>query len=212
MKGDVSLVPKDKVPADSRAAEGHVVIRRVIEQIPVDVRRELDVLRKGVPPSEDLWKRLMATLGPAIAQAFSVREDEVAILLVRDQGVMLGFAYPFTFYGDQKNLFPVNASSIAGEALRTMKGRIDNHVSQIQHLDIYERINQRVQRPLKIQKMISAPLLTPQGEAVGVIQVSRKGKSLEEAGPNFTPRDLSNLTELSNWLAPRILGVIPPDR
>lgn len=212
MKGDVSLVPNDKVPADSKAAEGHVVIRRVIEQIPVDVRRELDVLRKGVPPSEDLWKRLMATLGPAIAQAFSVREDEVAILLVRDQGLMLGFAYPFTFYGDQKNLFPVNASSIAGEVLRTRKGRIDNHVSQIQHLDIYERINQRGQRPLKIQKMISAPLLTPQGEAVGVIQVSRKGKSLEEAGPNFTLRDLSNLTELSNWLAPRILGVIPPDR
>jgi hypothetical protein len=205
-------MPKDKAPSDSRAAGGHIVIRRVIEQIPVDVRRELDVLQKGVPPSEDLWKRFMASLGPAIARVFSVREDEVAILLVKDQGLMLGFAYPFTFYGDQKNFFPVNASSIAGEALRTRKGRIDNHVPQIQHLDIYERINQKVQGSLKIQKMISAPLLTPHGEAVGVIQVSRKGKSLEEAGPNFTPNDLSALTELSSWLAPRILGVIPPDR
>jgi len=207
----MSLAPEEKAPSDVKAAERRALIRRVIEQIPVDVRRELDVLRKGGPPSANLLKRLMASLGPAIAQAFSVREDEVAILLVRDQGLTLGFAYPFTFYGDQKNLFPVNASSIAGEALRARKGRIDNHVSQIQHLDIYERINLRAQRPLKIQKMISAPLLTPPGEPIGVIQVSRKGKSLEEAGPNFTPHDLCSLTELSNWLAPHILGVIPPN-
>jgi hypothetical protein len=153
----------------------------------------------------------MASLGPAIAQAFSVREDEVAILLVRDRGLMLGFAYPFTFYGDQKNLFPVSAPSIAGEVLRARKARIDNHVSQIQHLDIYERISLKAQRPLKIQKMISAPLLTPGGEPIGVIQVSRKGKSLEETGSNFTAHDLCNLTELSNWLAPHILEAIPPD-
>ena len=105
----------------------------------------------------------------------------------------------------------VSASSIAGEVLRAGKGRIDNQVSQIQHLDIYERIGVKAQRPRKIQRMISAPLLTPGREPIGVIQVSRKGKSLEEAGPNFTPHDLHSLTELSNWLAPHILGVIPPD-
>ncbi|MGH7422751.1 MAG: hypothetical protein ACREJ1_03630, partial [Candidatus Methylomirabilales bacterium] len=108
----MSFAPEEKAPSDGKAAEGRALIRRVIEQIPVDVRRELDVLRKGGPPSADLLKRLMASLGPAIAQALSVREDEVAILLVRDHGLMLGFAYPFTFYGDQKNLFPVSASSI----------------------------------------------------------------------------------------------------
>jgi hypothetical protein len=187
------------------------LIGRVIEQIPIDIRRELEAVRKGGPPSADLLKRLMTSLGPAIAQGFSVREDEVAILLVRDQGLMLGFAYPFTFFGDQKNLFPVSAPSIAGEVLRARKGRIDNQVSQIQHLDIYERISLRAQRPLKIQKMISAPLLTPDGKPVGVIQVSRKAKSPEEAGSHFTPHDLSNLTELSNWLAPHVLEVIPPD-
>ncbi len=207
----MSLAPEEKAPSDGKAAEQRALIRRVIEQISVDVRRELDVLRKGGPPSADLFKRLMASLGPAIAQAFSVREDEVAILLVRDQGLMLGFAYPFTFYGDQKNRFPLSASSIAGEVLRARKGRIDNHVSQIQHLDIYERINLKAHRPLKIQKMVSAPLLTPAGEPIGVIQVSRKGKSPEEAGSNFTPHDLRSLAELSNWLAPHILGVIPPD-
>jgi hypothetical protein len=206
----MSLRPQEKAPSDAKAAE-RAVIGRVIEQIPIDIRRELEAVRKGGPPSADLLKRLMASLGPAIAQVFSVREDEVAILLVRDQGLMLGFAYPFNFYGDQKNLFPVSAPSIAGEALRAGKGRIDNNVSQIQHLDIYERINVKAQRPVKIQKMVSAPLLTPASRPVGVIQVSRKARSPEAAGSNFTPHDLCNLTELSNWLAPHILELLPPD-
>jgi hypothetical protein len=69
----------------------------------------------------------------------------------------------------------------------------------------------KAQRPVKIQKMVSAPLLTPASRPVGVIQVSRKARSPEAAGSNFTPHDLCNLTELSNWLAPHILELLPPD-
>ncbi|MFQ5848535.1 MAG: GAF domain-containing protein [Candidatus Methylomirabilales bacterium] len=207
----MDLIPEENVSPLPMTAEPGTFIRRVVDRIPVQVWREVERAQAGVSPSPELFKRLMNTLGPSIAQAFSVREHEVAILLVKDQGLLLGFAYPFTFYADRKNLFPVGGPSIAGDVFRTRTGRIDNNLAQIGHLEIYERINVKAQGPLKIQKMISAPLLLPDGQPLGVIQVSRKATFLGEAGPHFTPADLGRLTDLCAWLAPVIRSMIPPD-
>ena len=43
-----------------------------------------------------------------------------------------------------------------------------------------------------IQKIISAPILS-EGKVIGVIQISRKGSSAVEAGPDFTPDDLGKV-------------------
>jgi len=210
VRGRVNRRPEEDSPARKSSEQG-TLLKSVIERVPVEVRQELEALHKAGAPSVELFRRLMASLGPAIAQAFSVREDEVAILLVRDQGHMLGFAYPWGYYADKKNLFPVSAPSIAGEVVRTSKGRIDNNASQVQHLDIYERIGAKAKGAVKIQKMISAPLLSRDGQPLGAIQVSRKAKSLPEAGPHFTPADLANLAGLCTRLAPLIQKAIPLD-
>ena len=44
-----------------------------------------------------------------------------------------------------------------------------------------------------IQKLMSAPVLTSNGEVIGVIQVSRKAPRPDAAGPDFTTEDLRKL-------------------
>jgi AcrR family transcriptional regulator len=206
----VSRRPGEESP-DRRGTEQRALLQSVIERIPAELRRELEQAETAGPPSPDVFRRLMASLGAAIAHAFAVREDEVAILLVRDQGHMLGFAYPWAFFADKKNLFPVTAPSIAGQVLRSKRGRVDNNVSRIQHLDIYERVAAKGSASSTIQKMISAPMVAADGTPLGVIQISRKAKSPQEAGPNFAEQDLLKLTALGRWLAPLVQKVLPPD-
>jgi len=51
-----------------------------------------------------------------------------------------------------------------------------------------------------IQKIMSVPLLVD-GKVVGVVQVSRKGKSPTTAGADFTIRDLTSLVTTAGVLA-----------
>lgn len=194
-----------------KTRERRMLIRSIIDRLPTRIRWELDVFEKLALPLEDLFERLTDRLAVSIAQAFSVEEDEVAILLLRGRRRMLRFAYPLVHYAERTNMFPVAATSIAGDVLRAGRGRIDNDVPHIEHLDVYERIRVRENRPLEIQKMVSTPLLIPRGQVLGVMQISRKGRSPREAGPNFSPVDLLKLNDLSRWLSLKIYRVIPAD-
>jgi hypothetical protein len=52
-----------------------------------------------------------------------------------------------------------------------------------------------------IQKIMSSPIL--QGnKSLGVVQVSRKGKSPTDAGPDFTALQMRNLKSIADALAP----------
>ena len=205
------LVWKEGCSLKQKARERRMLIRSIIDRLPARIRWELDVFEKLALPFEDLFVRLTDRLAVSIAQAFSVEEDEVAILLLRGRRRMLRFAYPLVHYVERTNMFPVAATSIAGDVLRARRGRVDNDVPHIEHLDVYERIRVKENRPLEIQKMVSTPLLIPQGQPLGVMQVSRKGRSSLEAGPNFSPVDLLKLNDLSRWLALQIYRVIPTD-
>jgi hypothetical protein len=48
---------------------------------------------------------------------------------------------------------------------------------------------------------MSAPI-SADGKVVGVIQVSRKGKSISTVGSDFTPKELNDLVALGNKLGP----------
>ncbi|MFQ5882560.1 MAG: hypothetical protein ACE5I9_08835 [Candidatus Methylomirabilales bacterium] len=207
----MDLLSEEMLSPDLRTSERQDLIRSVADRISPGIWQELDLLQEEAQPPADLFEWLMDSLGFSVAQAFSVQDDEVAILLLKDRGLMLRFAYPLQLYADKTNVFPVSTPSIAREVLLARKGRIDNDVPEVTHLNIYERIRVKENGPLQIQKMISAPLLLPGGEALGVMQVSRKGESPEEAAPDFSPFDLLKLNDLSQWVAPYIHRVIPPD-
>ena len=51
-----------------------------------------------------------------------------------------------------------------------------------------------------IQKLMSAPVLTADGEVIGVIQVSRKAPRPDAAGPDFTAEDLRTLETVGRLL------------
>ncbi|MFQ5846066.1 MAG: hypothetical protein ACE5IQ_00155 [Candidatus Methylomirabilales bacterium] len=211
MKRDVDPRRAGKVSLGGRTVQRRLLLRRVAGQVPLRIRWELEIFQKmGVAPP-DLFERLTDNLALAVARAFSVQEDEVAILLLRQHRLMLRFAYPFILYAEKINTFPVSATSIAGKVLQAGRGRIDNDLPRIKHLDVYERIRIKEDRPLEIQKMVSAPLLIPWGQALGVMQVSRKGRSSKDAGPNFSTFDLVKLNDLSRWLSPYIRRVVPAD-
>lgn len=186
--------------------------RRVADRAPKDLFKELEVLSKlaGTPQGEKAFRQVMVNAAYAIASMFAVGEEEVAILLLKGDGAFLRFAYPIRHYEGQTNFFPITAPGIATDVLRTRKGRIDNDLSQVRHQSIYERIPVTERKTRDIQKMLTVPLLLPDGKATGVVEVSKKGASSEEAGKNFAPEDLTRLTQLCTRMAPYFVKLLPP--
>ena len=62
-----------------------------------------------------------------------------------------------------------------------------NNVPMVKHVAFFESVKLK-EKAVPIQKMITVPILHG-GEAVGVAQISRKGETPREAGPDFTPSD-----------------------
>jgi hypothetical protein len=69
----------------------------------------------------------------------------------------------------------------------------------VKHVAFFESVKIR-DRVLPIQKMVTVPILH-QGEAVGVAQISRKGDTPVEAGPDFTSNDVRRAQELFESVA-----------
>jgi len=145
-----------------------------------------------------------------IAKMFSVKEDEVAIMRLDKQ--MLSFIYPAKLA--TVGSIPANTStSLAGRTATTKRAEILNNFAQSKHASVFEAVElggkPKVagQHPSSdeklahvIQKMMSVPVMGPAG-VVGVVQVSRKGKSAPDAGADFTPPDLQKLVTVAASLA-----------
>jgi GAF domain-containing protein len=78
-------------------------------------------------------------------------------------------------------------------------GDVINNVPMVKHVSFFESIKLR-DKPSPIQKMISMPLVV-HGHAIGVAQISRKGETAREAGPDFTPADLRYAQEILDSVA-----------
>lgn len=145
-----------------------------------------------------------------IAKAFGVKEDEVGILRLERQ--MLSFIFPGKLAA--VGSIPVNTStSLAARTANTKRAEIINNFAQSKHASVFEAVelagkpkvvgqhpNPEEKLAHVIQKMMSAPVLGPAG-VLGVIEVSRKGKSAPEAGPDFAPADLQKLVTIAASLA-----------
>ena len=133
-----------------------------------------------------------------LARAFRVKTDEVAILALTGQGRSLRFIVPEKL----RNVGTIPMSSMHSVAVRTARenrAEILNNFNTTRHLSVFEGV------PLgrsgeSIQKMMSVPVTSGQ-DIVGVVQISRKGLSPEDAGPDFTPKELRELKYLSGVLS-----------
>lgn len=131
----------------------------------------------------------------ALAKLFAVRSSEVALL--RLEKGLLKFVLPEQL--KTAGSIPVSSSSaVAAHTASTKKTELFNSFTKVQHARVFETVklpseSEDQTEQASIQKLMSAPVLSPQSRVLGVIQVCRKAFDASSAGPDFTAEDLQQL-------------------
>jgi GAF domain-containing protein len=170
------------------------------------VAKNVEEMRKaGGWPTDEAWNRLAAQ----IAMAFNAKKEEVAILRLSADGRMLSFLFP-TKLAKIGAIPLTTAHSLAAKNIRDRRGEIVNNFSVYKHPTVFESVDLSEQeKAAPIQKIVSVPMIT-EGKVVGVMQVSRKGRAGEPIGPDFTPRDLAELSTAGTILGKYIAALPAP--
>lgn len=166
---------------------------------------------KGTPDEALLFEKTNEAVADFVIKNTGVQEDCVAILILKDAGKILRFAYPLELYKGQSNSFPISRSNIAGQVVLSERGNIENNLTRVPHFGIYEKAKVKGKAPRAIQKMVTAPLITPDKNILGVIQISKRGETLQEAGPDFAPADLGKLNQICQIAAPFLKKALPQE-
>lgn len=164
--------------------------------------------RDRVPDRRELLLDMGDRIVKTVAQRFACKQDEVAILLLTSDGKHLRFIAPRRF-GDLGSIPVTKRDSIAVGVLARRTGEVINNVPMVRHVTFFESIKLR-DKVVPIQKMVSAPILL-KGHPIGVAQVSRKGDSPRDAGPDFTAADLRAVQEVFDGVAPYLNAARPPN-
>ena len=148
----------------------------------------------GLDPRDTSPKSLCA----CVAQIFRVSETEIALLKL--SGRLLHFLHPAEL--QTAGAIPLASSSVAARTARTQQAERFNNFAKVEHFSVFELVKLGDSRPGEqvIQKLMSAPILAPSGEVLGVIQVSRKASRSAAAGPDFTPDDLRALEKVGRYV------------
>jgi hypothetical protein len=168
------------------------------------VVRNVEEMRKaGGWPSAEALNRLAAQ----VALAFKAKKDEVAILRVSPDTKMISFLFPIKL--SKIGAIPLTAThSLAAKNIRDKRGEIVNNFSVYKHPTVFEAVDlSEEEKATPVQKIISAPMIVD-GNVVGVIQVSRKAKPGEPAGPDFTSKDMTELAAVGVILG-KYLATLP---
>jgi len=136
-------------------------------------------------------------LAQMLAKSFNVTAEEVALLKLN--GKLLGFVYPEKL--KQVGSIPLNTTtSVAARTAVTKRSEALNNFTATKHASVFEAVNLNKTKPKIIQKLMSVPVIGAEG-VVGVIQISRKGTTPQDAGPDFTNTDVQKLLGFANQLA-----------
>ena len=164
--------------------------------------------KADVANPRDLFLDMAERVVKTVVGTFGCKADEVAILMVTSDNKHLRFAAPRKF-ADLGTIPVTKRDSIAVNILGRKSGEAMNNVPMVKHVAFFESVKLR-DRPVPIQKMITVPILD-KDEPIGVAQISRKGESPAEAGPDFTAGDLKKAQELFEEVGP-YLAATRPDR
>lgn len=162
------------------------------EKLVADLTKVVDELVKS---GEPVTIPTLDKLGQQIAKSFAVKSDEVAFLALIFNDRFLKFVVPAKL----QNIGTIPVTSTTALAARTARDKrpeVINNFAIAKHSTVFEAVPLGEQRGDPIQKIMSAPI-TVDNKVIGVIQVSKKGKTLATAGPDFTPKDLGELVSVS---------------
>ncbi len=162
--------------------------------------------RDRVPDRRELLLDMGDRIVKAVSQRFSCKQDEVAVLLLTADAKHLRFVAPRRL-ADLGSIPLTKRDAIAVGVLARRTGEVNNNVPMVKHVSFFETIKLR-DRIVPIQKMVTAPIML-KGHPIGVAQVSRKGESPREAGPDFTTADLRATQEMFDTIAPYLWAARP---
>src|SRR5712664_17884 len=142
----------------------------------------------------DASKVSLPSVAEKIAKNLGVRNEEVAIMAVSTRWRHLHFLVPEAL--KKVGFVPLSSNSaLAARTARDSRPEIENNFPAARHATVFEGVKINSETPESIQKMLSAPILS-EGKVIGVIQISRKGPSAANAGPDFTAADLGKILAL----------------
>jgi hypothetical protein len=142
----------------------------------------------------------------AVCNQFGNKADEVAILMATNDRKHLRFAAPRKF-ADLGTIPVTKRDSIAVTIFNRGTGEAINNVPMVKHVAFFESVKIR-DRVSPIQKMVTVPIVHD-SQVVGVAQISRKGETPSEAGPDFTSADVARAEDLFHAVAPYLVQVRP---
>ena len=151
---------------------------------------------------------VLGALASAVSKALALRPDELAILILTRDRTLLEFVYPFELAEGGANRFPLSVRSLAGRVAQTARSVLTNAAHDMPHLDFYERIRIKEEKPRKIQKLLAVGVKGSDGKVQAVIEVSRRGDALVKAGPDFRPEDQQCLERLAAIAAPALAAAL----
>ena len=186
--------PPQRIGYNSRRL-GHHRGAALSERLVTELGRIVDALQKRASPvdSENL-----ARVGEQVAKAFSVKPDEVAILALIEQNKVLKFLIPEKLQAI--GTIPMTSTTaLAARTAREKRPELVNNFTAARHASVFEGVPLGRRHGELIHKIMSAPV-TVENKVVGVVQISRKGRSATDAGPDFTQKDLRDLVSLTDVL------------
>ncbi len=166
------------------------------EGLATELGQLVDGLTKESKPLESAS---LDRLAGRLAKSFGVKPDEVAVLMLTHGGKILKFLIPEKF--QTIGTIPVTSiASLAARTAREKRAELANNFTTARHASVFEGIPLGGRSGEQIHKIMSAPILDG-NHAVGVVQISRKGQTASDAGPDFTQQDLRDLISITDVLS-----------
>ncbi len=137
-----------------------------------------------------------------LAQILGVHRNEVALLRLEKNSLRFVFPPELRAAG----ALPLSGSAVAARTAASRTPLLSNSFARVRHVRLFESVklaaveDERSQQ-MPIQKILSVPLMSSQGNVMGVVQVSRKGPDASLAGADFTGDDLKRLEKAAEILA-----------
>jgi len=149
--------------------------------------------------SADMDSASLAAFCDKLAAIFHVKADEVAILALGGDGKHLRFLVPEKLKA--VGTIPLNSTTaLVARTARERRPDILNQFAGSRHASVFEGVRLGRGEGEMIQKIMSVPIISGE-QVIGVVQISRKGRTKQEAGADFGSGDLRTLQELSPTLA-----------
>ena len=159
--------------------------------------------------TEAAFKAIVNDIAKFYCDNFDLEADEVAILLTDKDNMVMSFAYPEHLVN--AGMIPVSSpDAFAARVFKMNRGMIENNFNQMKHLHLFEYIKGPNEKVRKIWKMMSTIIRTGDMK-FGIVELSRKGDSANEAGDDFSPENLEFLDASILEIAPFLRKVLPND-